>query len=357
MTNWGDPNGAQQPAWTSPDGSREQPQYGQYAPPGYAPPSGQQYGAPGYGPAPGYPQLVPKPGVVPLRPLLLGDIFEGAFRTVRGNPGATIGLSLIVTCVAAVPILLVTLGLSNIALGSGPSADALLPVVSYAGSAVAAVITTVLTGMLIVVVGEAVLGRRITVAETWSRVRGRIWALLGAVLLVGAVLLAGLAVLALVCVAAYAAGGTTGLVVAVILSVLAAIPLVIFLQVRTSLATPAVTLERMSPVTALKRSWALTRGQFWRIFGITLLASIVASVVGAIVTVPASIVVAALAAASGDGTSVDALPMLLVMQAASLLAAALTTPFTASVTGLLYIDQRIRREALDVRLMAEAAKD
>jgi hypothetical protein len=38
----------------------------------------------------------------------------------------------------------------------------------------------------------------------------------------------------------------------------------------------------------------------------------------------------------------------------SLLSGAITTPFVAAVTGLLYIDRRMRLEALDVVLLREA---
>ncbi|GAB3578271.1 glycerophosphoryl diester phosphodiesterase membrane domain-containing protein [Calidifontibacter terrae] len=349
MTNWGDPNGPSERAWTPPPGPPPPPSYTGY------PPAGQQY--PGQSPL-GYVPLVPRPGVVPLRPLLFGDLLEGAFRTVRGNPGATLGLSLLVSCVAAVPLLLVTLLLGNIPLGNGDSSAVLFPLVSYGGSAITTVLTAILTGMLIVVVGEAVLGRRISISATWSRVKGRIWALLGVVLLIALSVVVFLTLLALLCWVAYLIAGVGLMVAAIILCVPLAVCAVVFVQVRTSLATPAVTLERMGPIVSLKRSWALTRNQFWRILGVTLVASLLAGIVGAIITVPASLVVA-VAATGADGTassSTGSVLPLLVLQAATLLASAITTPFTASVTGLLYIDQRIRREALDIRLMAEAAK-
>ena len=33
-----------------------------------------------------------KPGAIPLRPLKLGNIYDGAFRIIRFNPKATVGL-------------------------------------------------------------------------------------------------------------------------------------------------------------------------------------------------------------------------------------------------------------------------
>ena len=40
-----------------------------------------------------------------------------------------------------------------------------------------------------------------------------------------------------------------------------------------------------------------------------------------------------------------------------LITGALTTPFTAGVDALLYVDQRIRREGFDVQLIAAAQAD
>ena len=43
-----------------------------------------------------------KPGAIPLRPLVLGDIFDGAFRIIRYNPQATVGAAVLVSAVAMV---------------------------------------------------------------------------------------------------------------------------------------------------------------------------------------------------------------------------------------------------------------
>src|SRR6185369_7614202 len=59
---------------------------------------------------PGYPTPYPiqpalaahKPGAIPLRPLVLGDIFDGAFRIIRYNPKATVGAAVLVSAVAMV---------------------------------------------------------------------------------------------------------------------------------------------------------------------------------------------------------------------------------------------------------------
>ena len=40
--------------------------------------------------------MAPKPGVIPLRPLGVGEILDGAISYIRANPGVTLGLSAVV---------------------------------------------------------------------------------------------------------------------------------------------------------------------------------------------------------------------------------------------------------------------
>lgn len=44
-----------------------------------------------------------RPGIVPLRPLNLGDIFPGVIASIRGNPKATMGLTLLICLAFLVP--------------------------------------------------------------------------------------------------------------------------------------------------------------------------------------------------------------------------------------------------------------
>ena len=43
-----------------------------------------------------------QPGVIPLRPLTLGDIFNGAIRYIRTNPKATLGLTTAVVVITQI---------------------------------------------------------------------------------------------------------------------------------------------------------------------------------------------------------------------------------------------------------------
>ena len=70
------------------------------------PPPGYQYAPPGYPPQP----MALQPGVIPLRPLTLGDIFNGAIRYIRANPKATLGLTTGVVVITQIIALAVHIG-------------------------------------------------------------------------------------------------------------------------------------------------------------------------------------------------------------------------------------------------------
>ena len=128
---------------------------------------------------------------MPLRPLTLGDIFGGALQTMRRNPSATIGTAFLVLTVLLVPSYLASLGVVRLGSLAVEDRSALATLVSLLFSTLASV---ALTGMIVHVVGEAVLGDRASLAETWAAVRGRLPALLGTLLLM-TLLLAGLVLL------------------------------------------------------------------------------------------------------------------------------------------------------------------
>jgi len=340
-------------------------------PPGSTPPPGPSYGGPVGRPAGGphpppawYPPPVHKPGVVALRPLGLGDFFDGAFKTIRRNPRSMVGLAALVTTAFLVVPVVLTLGLAG--LGelqvetSGDQASdqdlgvagiGAVAVASYLGPFFGFFATVLLNGMLVHVVAEAVLGRRTTAGQAWAATRGRMWRLVGLMLLnlLVVVLLTGLPVLVGV-LTGVQAGAAAGFAVGGPLLVLAVVALV-FVQVRYfQLAAPALVLEREGVVSALRRAGQLSRGQFWRIFGVVLLTALVVGLVGQVLTVPLTIVgVAGPLLLPGTG---GALVLVFSTYLSQVLVGAVTTPFTSAVVALQYVDQRIRKEGLDVQLIA-----
>ena len=145
-------------------------------------------------------------------------------------------------------------------------------------------------------------------------------------------------------------GGVAGLAAvagpAVLVLLLVLIPAAIYAGNAWSLSTPALLFEDTGPVTALKRSWSLVRGSWWRVLGIILVGVLLVSVLAGVLQGILVLIPAALA----DGNDV-ALAVATVI--AGTVSGTLTTPFTAAIFSLVYFDQRVRREGFDLELLAK----
>ena len=350
-----------------------QPGYGQ---PGYGQPGpGQQgYGQPGYGQPPRYPPPgygpggwntagAPQPGGIPLRPLVLGDILNGAVTAIRRNPAATVGLAAIVVAITGIVTTTLTLlAAGNVhtsvrTFGSGSATFTTRTSVSgltwatLVSLVLSLIVGVLLTGMLTAVIGRGVLGGRVSIGDAWRLARPRLGAIIGVVLLAWLILLVPLVVY-LVILFLLIGLHLTGLAVAFgLIAGLALVGTEILLYVRFLLATPAVVLERRSPAAALRRSWHLSARSFWRLFGIFLLTLILVSIAGFVVQIPFRVVMILL----GDGFSATSPASIIVAGVGGIVAAAITRPVEAGVVVLLYIDTRMRKEGLDLALRSAAS--
>jgi len=311
-----------------------------------------------------------------LRPLGVGELLDGAFTSIRRNPRATLGIAALLLTASGVITSTVSLVLAHyvgsVTLPSpgqqltDAQATRLLTrilevlVPTAAVSAVLAfVVDTVLTGLLTVVIGRLVLGRKITAGEAWRIARPRIPALIGATLLIPLILLGVWAVYAVVLVilaVAHAPGALIGFMA--VLGAIAGIVLTIWFAVMFRMAAPAVVLEREGPARALARSWRLVHGSFWRVLGITLLAGLIVLVTAGVLQIPFGL----LAALAGGGNSL--LPSTggnvagtLISAVGGVVAGAVARPISAGVAVLLYVDLRMRREGLDLVLQTAAGGD
>jgi hypothetical protein len=296
-----------------------------------------------------------------LRPLGLSDIFNGAVAYIRANPKATLGLTTIVVVVAQ----LITLALSLWPLGfTGQFTESLDGQASTelmlgwlasasAGGVTTAVSSTVLSGLLTVVIGRSIFGAGITIAEAWRRLRPRFWALIGFTLLktLGLVLWFGIVVLIVVFAVAVFDGPLAFLVAAPL--VLLWMAALVYVGVMLTFAPAIVVLERRDILTAVKRSFGLIKGDFWRVFGIWILAAIVTQFVATAVSIPFTIGgEIAFAASPSDVSMVISLVLLSV---GGIIGQIITGPFSAGVVVLQYTDRRIRAEAFDLVLQTGAA--
>ena len=323
-------------SWHPPGGSGWQPPASPPPPPP-PPPTGGWGGTPqpgwGWG---GPPPLENKPGIIPLRPLAVGELLDGVFSTIRRHPRLVLGMAAVVATAQAVLSVLVPglLGAFSFSIntGSTESVDASLQVFQLLSQLLGYLVTTVLSallaGAMTVIVAEAVLGRPVTGRAVWESIRPRFWGLLGCSLLVGVIPFIGL----FFCLAPG-----------------------IWLWAAWALATPALVLEGLGPVQSIRRSYRLVKGAWWRTFFVRLLATLISGVVAGVIAVPFALIGVGISGLSGFDNGGAPIGFVVLYALGSALAATITLPLASGVQALLYVDRRIRVEALDVRLAEVAA--
>ncbi|MFD4375167.1 glycerophosphoryl diester phosphodiesterase membrane domain-containing protein [Streptomyces sp. NPDC058486] len=356
-----DTNGS---ADSAPQWSKDQPPAGQWSPPPGGPnrpqARGRAWGTPppqrgwnGHGAPP-----VAKPGVIPLRPLGVGEILDAAVATLRRYWRTVLAVTVPVAVVAQLALVVVQRYLATeppVLHADATPAEQLEALSGYLRASFTELAPTMLvsvaasvftSALLTVVVSRAILGRPVTLSEAWKEASPRLPQLLvlSLALPLGAGALAFVAMLP-----GLLLGGAGGATLA-FLGGTAAFAVIIMLLIRFSLASPALMLERQGIVAALKRSAKLVRGSWWRIFGITLLTQLLIMIFTMILTIPFTAIAFAV-----DGGSSLSWAYLIVMAIGGIITSALSYPIAAGVTVFLYVDQRIRREALDLELAKAAS--
>jgi hypothetical protein len=211
------------------------------------------------------------------------------------------------------------------------------------------------TGMVAHVTMAAAVGKKLSLGEAWAATAGKRLKLVGLVLLLGFMLVLLLALFILLWVAGVAALDSPALIGLFLVASIPAFLLALWwFWIRIYyLPVPALMLEDVGVFGAIERGHALTQRAFWRIFGIALLTAIITAIAGSMLGVPVSLVMDGLLSGGLD-TRYAALALTLVNAVTSVVQAAFVAPFTAAVTSLQYVDQRIRKEAFDVELMTRA---
>lgn len=320
----------------------------------------------------GGPVPTPRPGIVPLRPLGIGELLDGGMQTIRRHPRLVLGTAALVAVLTEalqVPVRYL-LGDSLSAIGSTGGVvppDRLgevfgrllgglstLAAVSYV---VGLLGSAVLSGLLTVVVGRAVLGAPVEARDCWRAARTRVAGLIGIALITLLVELLVLAVALIPAGLVLLLGG--GAVLAVVLAVLGALVgllAIAVVAVLVALAPPAYVLEGEGVVAALRRSVTLVRARFWPVLGALALTILIVVVVAGVLSAPFSVGGQLLTLTSAGSTGgAPTLTALLIQSVGTIMALTVTAPFSAAVIGLLYVDQRMRREGFDIELQRAAA--
>jgi hypothetical protein len=357
-------------------------------PPGASPAGGpggaDPWAAPGSASAPQDPWQVPggvppwqaqvaapalRPGAIPLRPLGLGDILDATFRIIRRNAGATVGAAVLVALASMIVPLVVAIVLtssstdlswldtssdsSSFSTSTGSGLAAL--VVSFVFSGLVQFVGLMLvSAMAVPVTLAAAAGRTMTMREAWRATHGRRWRVLGVVALFALVvtLLAMLYVVPFIIIASNGADTVSLVVWGVVATPLFVVAMVWGWTRLYVLLVPAVVGERLGVFRGVGRAYTLSRRQFWRIFGIAVLTAIMVGIAAQVISIPISLVSNLLPIVIGPRWL--GLSLVLGRTLSGVVTAAFTTPVVSVVSALLYVDQRIRKEAYDVELMEQA---
>ncbi|WP_370153361.1 glycerophosphoryl diester phosphodiesterase membrane domain-containing protein [Streptacidiphilus sp. EB129] len=314
---------------------------------------------------------------MPLRPLDANDIVKGVFATVRRYFGplylpllaVVLGSTVLLSgCVYVAWKLVTRLHLHGERMTTGRVVDAALAaaVVVVPALFCAAFAYAVTTAVSITVLGHhAVLGQQpLTARQAWREARPHLWRTLGTQLLTVLVVIAVLLVSALPAVVLGVAlhSGT-----AAAFGLLGLIPGsvgMVYVGGRLFFAAPVTVLEGMRPTDAMRRSWQLNRGAWWRTFGVMLLPGMVGRAATQVITGGGDTVAAQYAppglltgTQSGLSLHLSAAGLVLpvsIIVLAIIAAAIIRAPLTPLTLGLLYIDRCIRKERLHITLVAAA---
>jgi len=308
-----------------------------------------------------------------LRPLSLGELLDRCFTLYRRH------FLLFVGIVAFPYMLMLAMQLVQIFVffpanfpTEGPPVAGQAPFSTPSTGAVASVMVFYVVLIVVMViayllaqggtvfaVSELYLGRPTTIRGSFRKMRGKMLILFALVilniLLVGAcTAVAVVPAVILIPVAAQAGGtGATVLLVVLILLLFAfAAAVAIYLACRLMVAIPAALLEDAGPVTALQRSFFLTKKNAGRAFLVLLISFAINFAVISVLMIPPYI--GMLISVMNHRYGMIRIWMAL-FQVGSFIGQALAGPILIIATAVFYFDLRVRKEALDLQMMMPPA--
>lgn len=294
-----------------------------------------------------------------LRPLNLGDVLDGTVRLARDHWRAfAISVGVVVA-----PLALLSGFASAVAFGpqpgfteifSNPEVAANVAVGTLPGDFGRLIAALALSALASLLLTPLVYGIAVHVAATGYRRGGQIDpmdslraagrrypALLGAVILMFLVPL-GIYLAALILMIAAFALDAVALIVLGFIAVLAGVVVAVIAVVRLVLTIPALMIEGLGPVQALRRSNALVKGKTGLVLGTMLVVAIITTIIGIVLTYPFN------AIGTGVGYSVGAV----VTTVGQILSGLVTNPLMGAALVLVYFDRRVRKEGYDLTELA-----
>jgi len=121
----------------------------------------------------------------------------------------------------------------------------------------------------------------------------------------------------------------------------------IWLAIGCSVAVPVLMFEGVAGPGAVRRSLSLVKGRWWATLGALLVAGILVGVV--------EFVIGLIFGAIESGLHADSVTLVIVVRALIVILSGLISyPFYAAIVTVIYIDLRVRKEALDLELLADS---
>jgi hypothetical protein len=312
----------------------------------------------------------------PLRPWLPADLLDNAARTISDNKTIMLGLPVL----AGVALVAVQAVLTEVAVPGGlggffgaedpfGQAGAALLLTYGVQVVLFSVVSSMLAGIIALAAVRSQLAHRAGPRELMRLVRPALPALaavglvqsLSFMLLIGGW---GLAVFGIGAGADAAISSEAAGLAALAMMFVGGILVLIF-GVRLVLAGTVVLMEgrhapdiglyipiRVGVWGALRRSWQLVKGKFWRVFGILLFGGLVVNIIGYALQfgVSALIITVGSWADLSDSTGAVVVTIALAVAAgiATLMTLIASLAFMSAVQALIYLDLRVRREGLDL---------
>ena len=294
-----------------------------------------------------------------LRPLGVGDIVDRVFSMYRQR-------ALLFAALSAAPYLALFLVIGGMVLSLAPQLAPLGPfldafavvrpgvipnptitpavasaifavfVIGVVGGLISVLFLSVQIGSLVDAAAARYLGRETTVGQSFRaglRVAPKI---IGTGLLLFLSLVVGWLVLFIVVVVSNNALVAT-------LVILAGLVATVYVFVSWLVAPVVAAIEPVGPIHAIRRSWWLSNGHRWRILGLQILLAVLQTVLSTLISV---IFVAAFIS--------DSVLRFALQNIVNVIATVLWAPIEWGTFTILYFDLRVRKEALDLQLAAEA---
>jgi hypothetical protein len=311
------------------------------------------------GPTPSLIKTWEKGRPLALGPMRVGQILDGAFRLYRMHFRTLVpivalvvfpfeALFLALTLLTLEPVAAVP-GFEEFTFGQQPA----LWVDILAGALRYLFITPFLTGAVVRMASDAYMGQTPSVRSSYRAALPRVHSILWVTFLTSLAAVAP-ALPGIAFILAGAASGTDSplFLPGALLLIVAVVPSV-FLFLRFWFAPSIVVVEGTRGVAALRRSYRLVRGLTGKVLGTTILAGLLVLALFFVVGILFGLIAFPILLNSIESGQGPGAAFYVLTYAINTLATILITPFMTLVIVLLYFDSRVRKEGLDLSMMAE----